>query len=87
MVNDKHVIVGIHVTNRIQNAKEIQNLLTEFGCNIKTRLGLHETDGNQCATAGLMLLELTGKVEETNQLIKKLKSISGVDTQTMEFNH
>jgi hypothetical protein len=40
-MND-HLILGIHVTDRVQKAGEVQQLFTEYGCNIKTRLGLHE---------------------------------------------
>ncbi len=87
MVNNKHIILGVHINNRVQSAKDIQAVLTEYGCNIKTRLGLHDVDENHCATSGIMLLELTGKSEETNQLISKLQGISGVDLQKMEFNH
>lgn len=87
MVNNKHIILGVHINNRVESAKSIQAVLTEYGCNIKTRLGLHDVDENHCATSGIMLLELTGKSEETNQLITKLEGISGVDLQKMEFNH
>ena len=87
MVNNKHLILGIHVTNRSKNAKDIQNTLTEFGCNIKTRLGLHEVDENHCATSGIILVELTGKKEDTDKLITKLNSIAGIDIQQMEFSH
>ncbi len=38
----KRIILGVQVTNRIKNALEVQEILTKFGCNIKTRLGLHE---------------------------------------------
>lgn len=87
MVNNKHLILGIHVTNRSKIAKDIQNTLTEFGCNIKTRLGLHEVDENHCATSGIILVELTGKKEDTDKLINKLNSINGIDIQQMEFSH
>ncbi len=87
MVNNKHLILGIHVTNRSKNAKDIQNTLTEYGCNIKTRLGLHEVDENHCATSGIILVELTGKKEDTDKLIGKLNSIVGIEIQQMEFSH
>ncbi len=87
MVNNKHLILGIHVSNRSKNAQDIQNTLTEFGCNIKTRLGLHEVDENHCATSGIILVELTGKKEDTDKLMNKLNSINGIDIQKMEFGH
>lgn len=37
-----HTIIGIHVTDRVQHAGEVQQTLTKHGCQIKTRIGLHE---------------------------------------------
>ena len=41
MVKEKHIVLGIHVQNRVTQVPDIQKMFTEFGCNIKTRLGLH----------------------------------------------
>jgi hypothetical protein len=49
----KRVVLGVQVTNRVPNALEVQEILTEFGCNIKTRLGLHELTDTVCSTVGL----------------------------------
>ena len=46
---DKHIIVGVHITERAKHAGEVQKVFTEFGCQIRTRLGLHE------ANKGLLL--------------------------------
>ena len=35
----KRTILGIQVTNRLEKAQDVQHVLTEYGCNIKTRLG------------------------------------------------
>ena len=35
-------VIGVLVTNRVENAAQIQKVLTECGCYIKTRIGLHE---------------------------------------------
>jgi aspartate ammonia-lyase len=45
---DDYIILGIHVTGREEHAAEAQKVLTEYGCNIKTRLGLHEVNENLC---------------------------------------
>ena len=58
-----HVILGVHVTNRTQHTPAVQNVLTEFGCNIKTRLGLHDVDDNYCSPNGLLLIEFIGTDE------------------------
>ena len=39
---DKHIIYGVHVTNRMNKATNVQQLFSEYGCNIKTRIGLHD---------------------------------------------
>jgi len=83
----KHTIVGIHVQDRVQHAGEVQAVLTEFGCNIRTRLGLHDVDENQCATAGIILLELVGEGKRIAALIAALGEIEGIDVKKMVFAH
>lgn len=87
MIDNKHLIVGVHITDRVKNARDVQNVLTEFGCSIKTRLGLHEVHENQCATSGIIILELTGSSQDSQQLMTQLTNIPGVDIQKMEFKH
>lgn len=44
MTQFKHHICGVHITERLEHALQVQQVLTEFGRNIKTRLGLHQGD-------------------------------------------
>ena len=37
----QHIILGVHITDRIGHVDPVQHLLTEYGCSIRTRLGLH----------------------------------------------
>ena len=37
-------IIGIKVENRREEASKLQDILTEYGCVIKTRIGLHDMD-------------------------------------------
>ena len=30
----EHIIVGIHVTDRLKNAGDVQKIFTQYGCNI-----------------------------------------------------
>ena len=53
-------VLGIHINDRVNNAVGIQNILTKYGCSIRTRLGLHEVIDDYCSKGGLILLELTG---------------------------
>lgn len=86
---DRHIIVGVHVTDRLENAAPVQAILTEYGCFIKTRLGLHETaDGRKCCSKnGLLVLEMIGDLADTNAMISKLAAIPGLHVQKMVFEH
>ncbi len=87
MKNINHVIIGIHIQDRVKQASEVQKLLTDYGCYIKTRLGLHEADDDVCATNGLILLELVGDENKSDELAVKLNAFDGVDAQKMIFIH
>lgn len=87
MPQDKHMILGIHIDDRIKKANEVQKLLTDYGCNIKTRIGLHEVTGNFCAGYGVLLLEMIGEQAKVEELAGKLNSIAGVEVQQMIFGH
>jgi hypothetical protein len=82
-----HFILGVHVTDRVRRAGEVQRLLTEYGCNIKTRVGLHHVDGNVCSPRGLILLELVGDEAPCQELARKLAALEGVEVQQMNFAH
>jgi hypothetical protein len=83
-----HIIVGVHITDRVTHAVDVQNVLTKYGCNIKTRLGLHEVgDGTSCSPNGLVVLEFVGTKAKCATLCKQLKAITGVDAKTMTFEH
>jgi hypothetical protein len=83
---DKHIIFGIHITNRFTHVPEAQSLFTEYGCNIKTRLGLHEVE-NKCSPNGLVLLEMYGDEARCHELAAKLAAIEGLEVQKMVFTH
>jgi hypothetical protein len=77
-------VLGVHVQNRIAEASEVQNVLTKFGANIKTRLGIHDIHGGDHAD-GLLLLELCGEIKEWDELENSLSSLSGVKVAKMSF--
>ena len=83
----KHLILGVHVTDRVKHAGRVQQLFTEYGCSIKTRIGLHDVQGGFCSPSGVILLELTGEEAEYHEFARKLAEIEGVYTQEMVFDH
>ena len=82
-----HVILGIHITNRVEKSHAVQQVFTEFGCNIKTRIGLHDVDDNYCSPNGLLLIEFIGSQDECDRMKGELASIKGVEVQSMAFDH
>ena len=78
-------IIGIYISNRVKGASLIQGILTKYGCSIKTRLGLHEVDKDLCCQSGLIILELTGNIDECVKLENELLKIEGLDVQKMIF--
>jgi hypothetical protein len=86
-VNEKHLIVGVHIGGRLKNAGTVQAVFTEFGCNIRTRVGLHDTDGVVCSPSGVVLLDVIGAESECDAMIARLGAIEGVEVRTMTFAH
>jgi len=84
---DKHVVVGVHITERVKLAGEVQKVFTEFGCQIRTRLGLHEADKGVCSPNGLIILELVDDDAKVSSRKKKMIAIDGVEVQSMVFDH
>lgn len=78
-------IVLIKVDHRSSEAVKVQDILTEFGCNIKVRLGLHEVSKDYCANDGLIILDVEGKDEELNGLVGKLNELNYIDAKMIEM--
>lgn len=77
-------IIGIKVNNRIESAIAIQEILTVYGCVIKTRLGLHEEINGKCSPKGLLLLEIIDD-KQSVEIANKLCDIEDIEIQQMKF--
>ncbi|HNX43303.1 MAG TPA: hypothetical protein PLJ84_04870 [Bacteroidales bacterium] len=78
-------ILGIYVNRSKDDTQRIQEILTRYGCSIRTRLGLHDTDEEYYDDRGLILLELYGNDEEAVRLENELLEIDYVEVQKMTF--
>lgn len=76
-------IIGILAERKNDVVVPLQKILTAYGCNIRTRLGVNEIFFG--LPAGLIILELTGDYNQRLLLEKELKSLSGVHVRTMVF--
>jgi hypothetical protein len=84
MDNCKSIMV-ILVSQRSKAAVEVQKILTEWGCSIKTRLGVHDGVGDRCSDTGLIILELVDEKAKREELRSKLVSLDGVSAQLVDL--
>jgi hypothetical protein len=76
-------ILGMLVERNPSVIFAVQKILTSYGCNIRTRLGVNEVFFGE--PAGLILLELKGDKKQRILLEKDLKSVTKVHVRTMVF--
>ena len=81
----KRTIVGIQIRQRTGSVPDVQRILTEFGCVIRTRLGLHEIADNACSPSGLLILETYGDEAMIVAMKEKLAALDGVEVKEMVF--
>jgi hypothetical protein len=84
---EDHLIFGVHIDDRVKHVPDVQRLFTEYGCFIKTRIGLHHVDNNSCSPRGLILLEMYGDPARCAELADRLTAVEGVEVQRMRFTH
>lgn len=77
-------IIGIKILNRLESAVCVQEILTKYGCVIKTRIGLHEEINGQCSPKGLILLEIIDD-SQAIYVAEELCDIEEIEIQQMRF--
>lgn len=77
-------IMGVRLDNRTQTAVAFQKVLTDFGCIIKTRLGLHDASASVCSPNGIILMEVIND-EQAKEFERELCKIEGIEIQVMRF--
>lgn len=82
----KRIILGVNIDHRVEKVPGVQAVFTEFGCNIRTRLGLHEVADGACSPGGLVLLDMYGDEGEISRMEEKLQGMAGVEVRRMEFD-
>lgn len=79
-------IIGINVLDRIKEAGRTQQVLSKYATSIKSRLGFHELSEDVCSRNGFVILELTGKKSDWDNLENELNNIGGINIQKMSFD-
>jgi len=81
--DDNVEILGLLVERDQEVVLSVQKLLTSYGCNIRTRLGVNEVFFGQ--PAGMIILELKGDIKQRLLLERDLKALQKVHVRTMVF--
>ena len=82
MKRAKRTILGVHVAQRTRHTAKVQKILSDYGCSIRTRIGLHEAGAGFCSPNGLILLEV---VDRAGALAAALAKVPGVSVKKMVF--
>ncbi|MFC1596039.1 hypothetical protein ACFL4D_01990 [Candidatus Margulisiibacteriota bacterium] len=78
-------ILVVTISKRKNEAIAVQKILTEWGCIIKTRLGIHDGVLDDCSNDGVLILELVGEADKQKQMISLLANLPGVKTHLVEL--
>ena len=81
----KKNILLILVGKRKEEAVKVQQILTGWGCIIKTRLGIHDGVLENCSNNGLIILELVGTDEQVDELTRKISILPGVSAKLVNL--
>lgn len=75
----------IVVNKRKKEAVTVQKILTEWGCLIKTRLGLHEGVLDDCSEIGSIILEVVGEPKQHEEIVRKLNLLAGITARLVNI--
>ena len=83
---DSHVVLAVHVTDRMKKVPQVQKTLSQYGDVIRTRVGLHEVGKDYSAPGGILLLDVVLE-SKARELQKALDKIAGIETKLVVFKH
>lgn len=78
-------IVGIAIKDRIKEAGKTQEVLSKYGCLIRSRLGFHEVSEYTCSRVGFIILQVIDDNGQFPHFVKDLNEIGGIEVQQMNF--
>ena len=81
-----YYIIGLRINHRHANAAKLQELLTQYGCSIRLRVGLHETSEVSCSDDGVILLQACGEAETIGNMMRACNDLDGVCAKLMDLN-
>ena len=81
----QHHVVAIRVEGRAIHAQEVQRILTEHGCMIHARLGIHGHEEGTCSSSGLIILQVVETELVIREFLIKLNALEQVTAKQMSI--
>jgi len=78
-------IIGLKLQTGIEYGPQLQAVLSNYACAIKSRIGLHETNDIRCESYGIVLLQIVNE-DIIKYLQNDILDIDGIEMQVMKFN-
>jgi hypothetical protein len=83
---ESHVLLAVHITDRLKEVPPVQKLLSQYGNVIRTRLGIHQVGKDYSSPEGVLVLDITDE-SKARQLQKTLGKLKGIETKLTVFKH
>lgn len=80
---DEFTLIAVKIQDRENEAPQVQKILTDFGCAIKIRLGLHDIPADTCTSSGLVILQVVAPEDDVREFLGKLNSLSHVTAKSL----
>ena len=71
-------VLLVLLNDRKKTAITFQKILTDWGCMVKTRLGIHDGVLNKCSNSGLVILDIVGQKKKLNEMTRKMNLVKGI---------
>ncbi len=81
----KKALLIVTLGNRLHTATKFQQVISEFGCIIRTRIGLHDEIKGRCSNQGVIILELIGEKNKQKTLARKITALVGAKVKLVEI--
>jgi hypothetical protein len=83
---ESHVLLAVHITDRLKEVPPVQKILSQYGDVIRTRLGLHQVGKDYSSPEGVLILDIINE-SKARQLQKTLGNLQGIETKLTVFRH
>ncbi len=81
----KNKIIGIKISSEVDDLVKVQEVLTDYGNVIRTRIGINQLEDDKTGLRGLLLLELNGDKNQIKNFKTELNNIKGVKIGKLKF--